>query len=379
VAPRSCVRTVVLAAMMSALVSAMLPGCGFPDYGMASGGGASGAFASGGSSGGDRAGGSGESGDPGSEAGAGAGGEGGMNVEPPPTPCAQTCLPHPPGWIGPMAFSETQSPASLPGCPAGFDEATPTDLHHELVAPDGTCACMCLPAEGQVCDTVLHISADQACGPQCAQVGTRGCTSVPASCTGIQGTTSIDAMMISGGSCKSKVDPPVDATWKYNDRLCRGSDVGACDGPDQFCARVPDLPYLSSVCVTRQIQNGEPVPKCPDAYSHQVGTLYGDYTDDRACSPCICGAPTGGTCTGKIAIYGGVDCDNTTDDAYVLSTMSNPTPSCQPFNLNGSGLRPTHVLGQYVLSPPGNCGVTTKSEPIRDAKPSGMVTVVCCQ
>jgi hypothetical protein len=231
-----------------------------------------------------------------------------------------------------------------------------------------------------VCDTQLHIFADQTCSSsQCAQVGTRGCTTVPASCTGIQGSTSIDALTISGGSCKSQVVLPVAPTWKYNDRLCRATDEGTCDAPNQVCARVPDLPYLSSVCMTRQIQNGDPVPKCPDAYSRQVAVLYGQYVDERGCSECRCGAPTGGTCTGRIAIFGGVNCESTTDDAYTLSTTANPTPMCQTFNLSGNGLRPTHVLGEYTLNPPGTCGVASKSEPTGEATTSGMVTVVCCQ
>jgi hypothetical protein len=221
---------------------------------------------------------------------------------------------------------------------------------------------------------MLHISLDQACGPQCAQVGTRGCTSVPTNCTGIQGTTYIDAMTISGGSCKSQVMLPVAPAWKYNGRLCRGSDVGACDDPNQVCARVPDLPYLTSMCVTRQIQNGEPLPACPDAYSHRVSTLYGQYTDNRGCTDCTCGPPTGGTCTGKIAIYSGPECQNATSE-YVLNT---PTP-CQKFDLGAGALRPTHVSGQYTLSPAGTCSVAIKSEPTEgEAKPSGMVTVVCC-
>jgi len=372
---------VVLAAMMSALVSAMLPGCRFPDYGMASGvAGASGGFASGGSSGGDRAGGSGEAGeagsDPGSDAGAGAGGEGGMDIKPPPTPCGQICVPKLANWLGPMAFWEGQSTATLPPCPAGFKDPAPTDLHRDLDAPAGTCNCKCLAAEGQVCDTLLHISLDQNCGAQCAAVGTQGCTSVPASCTGLLGTTSIDAMTVSGGSCKSQVTLPAAPTWMSNGRLCKSSDAGACDDPKQVCARVPDLPYLSSLCVTRQINDGDPVPVCPAEYSHHVSTLYGEYTDNRGCSQCSCGAPTGGTCTGRIAIYGGPDCQNSTGE-YSLNNPSN----CQSFNLSGPNvLRPTHVSGQYTLSPAGTCSVTSKSEPTAgEAKPSGMVTIVCCQ
>lgn len=375
--------------MMSALVSAMLPGCQFPDYGMAAeGGGNAGAPASGGSSGSDPVGSSGESGEGGSDAGAGAGtgagagagagGAGGMD-EPEPTPCTQTCVPLPSGWQGPMAFWEDLATVAPPECPAGFD-SKPTDVHHELVAPDGLCTCTCAPAEGQVCDTILHIYPDQACGSsQCAQVGTRVCTAVPAACTGSQGTTSIDALTISGGSCRAQVVKPAPPTWKYNDRLCESSDLGACAEPNTVCARMPDLPYLSSLCVTRQVQNDQQLPTCPAAYPNQVTPLYGQYLDGRDCSECTCGAPSGGTCTGKITISGGNECQSTGGGEYVLSTAGNPAPICQKFNLGAGGLRPNHVMGYYTLNPPGTCAVTTKSEPTGEATTAGMVTVVCCQ
>jgi hypothetical protein len=188
----------------------------------------------------------------------------------------------------------------------------------------------------------------------------------------------IDALTISGGACNPTVEQPVPPSWQYDARLCKTSDRGTCDDPDQVCARTPEPPYISALCVTRIIGEGEELPECPAAYSHRYDPLYGNVTDTRGCSACVCSAPSGGSCTGKITISGGLDCSSPGKD-YVLSTPSAPTPLCQPFNLGAGGIHPTHVIGQYVVTPPGTCNVTTKPTPTGSAKPSGRVTVVCCQ
>jgi hypothetical protein len=298
--------------------------------------------------------------------------------EPPPPPCTHSCVPRAPmNWVGPMAFWEDLGTAVVPGCPAGFNDPMPADVHHGLVAPDGECLCTCGPAEGQVCETTMRIFLDQACGNACATLGTRPCAQVPAACTGSQGTTSIDALTISGGSCRPQVDPPATPTWNYNERLCKSSDGGgSCDDPKQVCARTPDFPFYSTLCVTQQIAQGDPLPACPSGYPKPAsGALYGKYTDNRRCSECKCGAPTGGICTGKINIYGGNDCNATPLGSFTLGTSN----FCQKFDLGMGALHPTHITGQMTTSPAGTCSVTTQSAPTGEATESGPVTVVCCQ
>lgn len=308
----------------------------------------------------------------GASAGGGAAGVGGMIVEPP--PCDQTCVPKAPvGWQGPMAWAEIPGGGTLPSCPAGFSDPKPTDVHRGLVAPDPTCPCTCGPAEGQVCDTKLTVYLDQNCDSPCASLGTLGCPTVSSTCTGSQGTTSIDTLTISGGSCAAHVTDPTPPTWQHDERVCKSSDLGTCEDINQVCARTPDPPYFSPLCVMRVIPDLQDRPICPAAYPNPIEALYKNYTDQRACSACTCGAPTGGVCAGSIKISGGNDCLSSAGE-YVLGGLK-----CQHFDLGGNNVHPTHIYNQLSANPPGSCSVATKSQGTGTASPSGQVYVVCCQ
>ncbi|HYQ04791.1 MAG TPA: hypothetical protein VER96_39220 [Polyangiaceae bacterium] len=388
---RSCGRAVVLAALMSAVVGAMLPGCAFPDYGMASTGGTAGVLASGGSSSGEEAAGmagaagaAGDGGDGGSEAeggaGAGAGtggapgGTGGMIIEPP--RCDQTCVPRTPLWQGPVAYWEGPGGSAVPACPEGFDDPLPSDVHRGLIAPDPTCTCTCDPAENQVCDTTLHMFTGQNCDNHCADQGIQSCTSVPPTCSGSQGSANIDVVTISGGACKARIAQPVGLTWQYDGRICKKSDVGTCDDPNQVCTRLPEKPYRSPLCVTRLIPEGQDLPQCPAGYPHPVEPLYAAATDQRGCTACTCGNPSGGTCAGSINISSGNDC-SAAQGEYIVGMGK---PLCQRFNMGDGPVRPTRVIGDLSASQPGACSVAIKSQStMGKAFPSGEVSVVCCQ
>jgi len=365
-ARRLCVRAFVLTGFSSAVVTLALPGCQFPTYGMASGGG--GSSAGGVSS--QPAGAAGDAGDAGSEAGAtaGAAGAGGMDVEPPQR-CAQACVPSAPsGWQGPMAFWEGQASAgpTLPKCPPGYD--TPIDRHRDLVAPTA-CTCTC-SAVNQVCDATLHIYGDLACNTECASASTSTCGPV-SGCIGSQGSVSVEAATISGGSCTPYVPPLPDPTWQYNERLCQSNDPGSCDDDFQVCAPTPSVPYASQLCVTSVVLEGQTPPACPAAYpTPYKALLYEVYTDMRRCSACGCGNVTGGSCTGNAVLSGGVDCSAGRE--FPIGT------SCKTFDLGAGTIHPTRVGNAYTPVP-GTCGVASPPVSSGQANPSGSVTVVCCQ
>src|SRR4051794_3617637 len=102
-----CVRAWVLVGTASVCSSLSLPGCQFPEYGMAaSDGGRAGTPPEGGAS---AEGGAREEGGQGASAGdtgaAGASGAAGAQVQPEPCPSAEACVAAPPkGWRGPYAF-----------------------------------------------------------------------------------------------------------------------------------------------------------------------------------------------------------------------------------------------------------------------------------
>jgi len=229
-------------------------------------------------------------------------------------------------------------------------------------------------AVNQMCDATLHIYGDLACGGECASASTGTCGPV-SGCIGSQGSVSVEAATISGGSCTAKIAPLPDPTWKFNERLCESVDPGSCADPDQVCAPTPTAPYASQLCVTRLLLDGQTTPPaCPAAYPVPYPVpykaLYGDYMDARGCSACSCGNVSGGSCTGNAVMSGGVDCSGGRE--FPIGT------ACKTFDLGPGGLRPSHVGNAYTVVP-GTCSVASPPQPTGKAEPSGGVTVVCCQ
>ena len=379
-ARRLCVRAVVLAGMMSAIVSLALPACQFPSYGTAHGGGGSGgdsagglpADAGGGDEGGEagEAGAGGDAGDGGSaDGGKGAGGAGGA-----PAICpAQSCVPRAPKGWQPVAFWERMAGAAgaPPGCPAGYTD--PEDLHHDLVGGDG-CSCTC-SAQGQVCQGTLHIYNDLACASQCATASPLSsppsCDAV-SNCPGAQGSVRVDPATISGGSCVPTVSPPGPASWQWDTRLCPISEAAVCEDPSQVCAPMPGFPFVSQSCVMSVVSADHTPPECPEGYASASPPLYESFTDKRECSGCTCSGVSGGSCTTKLTLTSGSDCKN---PPWEFTT---DLPSCKTFNLGSGGVVPTHVGGLYSVNR-GTCGVTSPSHTLGTIAPSGQITVVCCQ
>lgn len=377
-ARRLCVRAVVLAGMISAIVSLALPACQFPEYGMARGGSAG---APAGGVPGDPAGAAdgGEAGADGGEAGAagndgGTGGSGGTaGAEPAPVPCPpENCVPKPPAtWNGPMAFWDdvAGAPDPLPGCPEGYTK--PTDWHHGVDQPTEGCRCTCT-ATDQVCstNTTLNIYADQRCeGVPCGTVSPVMCDAVPG-CIDSQGSLKAAIPTPSGGFCKDTITPPTPAAWQYDSRLCSTNGATVCEDRSQVCAPPPTSPYLSRLCVSTVISADTPIPECPAEYSKLKKTVYKTFADNRICSPCTCSAVTGGSCAGKLSISAETDCSSGVE--YKLGA------GCQPFTLLGNNVHPTSVGAQYTVTG-GDCKVVSPSSTVGNAPTTGSATVVCCQ
>ncbi|MET0793542.1 MAG: hypothetical protein ABW061_18620 [Polyangiaceae bacterium] len=348
-----------LTGMMSAVLSVLLPGCQFPDYGFARG------------AGGDPDAAGMTSTPAGAPSDAGEGGAGGA-VEPP-TPCAQQdCVPRPPtGWLGPIAFWEGEARAAdpLPDCPGGY--VTPTDLHRDLDASAGKCSCTCA-AQGQVCDenTTLHIFSDKNCATQCATVSPQTCTAV-SGCVGSQGSVRAAIPTPSGGTCKAKLSGPVDPTWQTDARLCATNPAKTCEDSNQVCAPTPASPYASQLCIMQVLAVGHARPACPAEYPNDNQPLYETYSDKRVCGECGCSdVNDDGSCKGQLLMSGGDDCS--AGFAYTLGSL------CQEFDLGSGDIQPSHVGGQYTLTP-GTCSVASEPPLSGEAVASGRMTVVCCQ
>jgi hypothetical protein len=97
--------------------------------------------------------------------------------------------------------------------------------------------------------------------------------------------------------------------------------------------------------------------------------FYGGIDDTRGCTPCTCGAPTGSTCTGSIAIYSDAACS-----AQVFADLiTSSGPSCIDVPAGSA-------LGSKKAGPatyaPGACAANG-GEPVGSAVPSQPVTFCC--
>ena len=359
--------------MVSAIVSLALPACQFPTYSMASGhagnaGDAAGAMSGGAAGAPDDDGGAagaGETGGESGESGSAAGGSGGT----PKVRCdADACVPAPPKVWQPIAFWQGTAGVLPEECPPGY--SNPRDLHHDLNVPNTGCVCTC-SAQGQSCQSTLHIFGNKDCTGPCAQASPSGLEcDIVSGCIGSQGSARADAPMISGGSCQSKVSAPNDPTWKFDARVCRLDGAAVCEDPSQVCAPIPPSPYLSQLCVMTVVSAGRTPPPCPAGYPSSIPPLYESFSDELGCSPCGCSGVTGGSCSGKMLMSGGIDCSSKpVDFAFGV---------CKEFDLGPGTIQPTHVGGQYTVVP-GTCDVASQSHVIGQAAPSGQITVVCCQ
>ena len=376
-ARRLGLRSAALMGAMAFLVGIGLPSCQFPEYDLAPPGNGqagtaaeAGAPTSGASSGGMAA-------DGGAAGMGGAGGAGGDETEPD-VACGtgMACTAAlPAGWLGPVAYlrgnaAKPGEPASLPDCPDGYGD--PSDLHTGILAAPAECSCSCT-AKNQACDTAPSVSifTDLGCQNGCFQASTLACTAV-SGCNGSQGSLQVEAPAPSG-TCAAKVTSrPLGAvTWQYDARLCslETAEMGTCTGAGELCIPTPDRPYASRLCVFRVVPEGQDLPDCPASYPNARDALYESFADERRCSDCSCGGPTGGSCAGKLTLSNASSCTSSGFD-YTLDS------GCKSFSLASPPARLSAV--QYTLTP-GTCGIASDTGPIGGAIPSGSATAVCCR
>ncbi len=178
-----------------------------------------------------------------------------------------------------------ERPAPCRTCPPGY--ADPTDLHRDLNAPMPACTCTCT-AQDQVCTSTVRLYSDLACASECANASVQVCSAESGPNCGSRGSIKPEAATISGGSCVAAVSPRVEATWRYNARLCQ--PTGACDDPNQVCAPSPRSPYISQRCGDACDSGGPRATAVPPEFPNSNKPFYQTFTDDRGCTDCGCGA-----------------------------------------------------------------------------------------
>lgn len=255
------------------------------------------------------------------------------------------CLSVPTYWNGPLLLWSGLA-GQAPECPSG-----PTGLawqgHSDLVVPDMCEACTCAPPTGS-----------------CALPETL--TASTTACNALGDSTSFNAPPAWDGQCDTAVQVPAGAAtsltigtltvlekeclpgaptipgaakvaaayWAKDAQSCHGPGFLPCLNMNSACAPVED-PDNFRVCITREGES-----ECPEleggVFSERL-IFYQGINDDRQCSECTCGQPTGSVCRATIAVYSGADL-TCSDSALETKLASSVVPVCLDFALPGQAL-----------------------------------------
>ncbi len=285
------------------------------------------------------------------------------------------CIPLPPGWVGP-AVIWTGKPGSAPAtCSPGLKIALPS-AYSDLTVPQMSCKCGCSIATPQSCGAFdITLFGNDACGSRCASGTAQSgvCSAIASDTTcgaaiAVSGTTPA----ASGGSCAPQLVASIPAaTWRTELRICAPVDSGSaagCASPNGRCAIAPrpEAPYRTTLCV---YQIGDPAPtSCPAGYPTGPLVFHSSMRDTRACSICSCNRPTGGVCSGTVALYHEARCGGTAERFSIGA-------ACRIVRLQTGTA--TSFVGDFSVQQPGTCSVQS------DTLPSGTVqgigaTTVCC-
>lgn len=291
--------------------------------------------------------------------------------------CVGLCAPGQPNGFDYAALVWFGPKSDAPGCPA--DAASLAyEGYADLDAPIdcGTCTCE-LPTGS--CRLPESMTANAAA---CAQNGTSTphtpfdpsagwdgtCDtnqSIPSGklCSGIKcvQSLSIGALGVNEVGCVPS-QPPMQSppVWKSFVRACRRVPHEPCGTSTGVCTAEPPVGSGFRVCV---FTKGD--YDCPSfsPYSEKH-VLYDAYEDTRSCSSCMCGAPTGGSCSSTISIYADGACSTPVYTTTVTSAGPNchDVPAGTPLG-SKSATPPTYAPGACAPSGGEPQGAATPTHP----------------
>jgi hypothetical protein len=281
----------------------------------------------------------------------------------------------PPGWFGPVAFSDQGGGPPPPAPPACTDAYINDafDANGNPTSPSASCECSCGAAQNACTQPMILVSSDNQC-LQANQCGSAGASTCTVACSGGGQSLEVTAQpsATGSGSCAANSVLAGLPAWQWT-RTARGCAsnrslaTGGCQSGD-VCADRPVAPFESNLCVWK---NGS--TDCSTATGYPLlHNYYGSVTDTRGCSlgSCGCGAPTNVSCTlASVTVY------NTNDCSDGGSTASTATDYCtvKPGN---------SILGVIAtVTGSGQCGATGSALSSGNVAPdpSTAVTVCCAQ
>jgi hypothetical protein len=120
------------------------------------------------------------------------------------------------------------------------------------------------------------------------------------------------------------------------DTFARGCDIGSPMGPiERSNCLADDVASGFGWCILQKGENDCPID--PDNLYTERHVFYNGVQDDRQCSPCTCGAPTGSACTATVSIYtdAAPQCTAIAVPGVVISSVST---TCVDIQLPGQAL-----------------------------------------
>ena len=254
--------------------------------------------------------------------------------------CAGKCVPvSPAGWSEPLLLWRGAR-ADEPTCPSwapAFSKRGQADL---TWSPTTCLACECAPPTGTCALPAKITASSEDCNilptsstlfdPPAGWAGE--CTQANAIPAGVQCSGSpcvesvtIGPLLLTEGGCAPSVPAPLtpppgpadSPTWSTFVLECGTNHGGRCGSPGEICApALPPPPQGFQVCIAALGDH-----ECFDPYPNRF-VSYRSFKDERTCTSCTCGVPTGSVCTGSISIYGDSACGAQTPP-LVLSVWSN--------------------------------------------------------
>jgi hypothetical protein len=309
--------------------------------------------------------------------------------------------PIPAGWeaLGYLALAR-----SLPGeeraCPATFPNTAYLG-NDGLVTPPAQCApCSCGAATNEQCQlpdletvdpqfpgvSVVRIS-NKACGLNPTFVGYQDVNAnwsgACAGAFGYQGgqfcsgsacNTSVSSgpTLVAGGSCApaggdADVDP---ATWGFAGKACGGAAEGAGCAGGGSCVAKPGVGFEADVCIARAGDYACPAPFLARSVYYDPAQT----ADDRGCTDCSCGAPSGGTCSVTVQVFKDYQVGQCNNQIGVF-TSDDTTGGCVNLANNPIVGNVKMVVGSQT---PGSCSVAPSGGQPQGAATEGGATTFCC-
>jgi hypothetical protein len=253
-------------------------------------------------------------------------------------------------WFGP--------PDQVPECPRG-----PSTISYEgqtdLVALPVCEACTCEPPTG-FCALPSTLTASTAvCGTPGATTSFNAPTPWNGSCDSTTQTPSgaahslkIDPITMTENGCASGLPVAAKVVSLHWNTFARGCDIDLPMGPVKRSLCIPDdlLPPSFALCIFHEGE--EDCPTDPENVFTERHVFYREVQDERQCSACSCGAPTGSACTATISIYKGNDL-TCSGPALVPIPVSSQGATCLDIQLPGQALGSKSAGPTTYL--PGTC------------------------